>query len=130
MLLSREQILGAEDLGTTDVEVPEWGGTVRVRGLSGAERDAFEASMVEIRGNSRKVRLENIRARLVALATVDENGERLFSDKDVEELGKKSGVALDRVWEAARNLSGLSDDDVEELAEGFEDAPSDGSTSD
>jgi hypothetical protein len=34
------------------------------------------------------------------------------------------------VWDKARELSGLSDDDVEELAKNSEDGQSDGSTSD
>ena len=45
--LSRDAILQREDIKTEDVEVPEWGGTVRVRGMSGVERDAFEASLIE-----------------------------------------------------------------------------------
>jgi hypothetical protein len=130
-LLSRDAILGAPDRKTEDVDVPEWGGTVRIRSLSGTERDAFEASMVQINASGgRQVKLENIRARLVALTAVDEEGERLFSDKDVKELGQKSAAALDRVWDASQRLSGLSDEDVQELAEDLEDAPSDGSISD
>ena len=39
--LSRDAILQREDIKTEDVEVPEWGGTVRVRGMSGVQRDAF-----------------------------------------------------------------------------------------
>jgi hypothetical protein len=130
MFLSREDILGAQDLKTEDVEVPEWGGTVRVRSLTGAERDAYEAGIVQLRGDgSRTFTLQNARARLVSLAVCNENGERLFSDKDIAELGKKSAAALERVFDKARHLSGLSDDDVEELAEGFKPAPSGGSTS-
>ena len=45
-LLSKTAILCANDLQTEDVEVPEWGGAVRVRSFTGRERDAFEASMV------------------------------------------------------------------------------------
>lgn len=130
-LLSRDQILGAEDIGTEDVPVPEWGGTVRVRGLSGRERDAYEAAMVQISANgARRVTMDNIRAGLVARSVVDAEGNRLFSDEDVKALGEKSGAALDRVWDVARRLSGLSEEDVEELAEGFGDAPSAASTSD
>ncbi len=44
-LLTKDDILGADDLATEDVEVPEWGGCVRVRALTGTERDAFEAAM-------------------------------------------------------------------------------------
>ena len=50
-LLSKTAILTANDLQTEDIEVPEWGGAVRVRNFTGRERDAFESSMV--RGNAR-----------------------------------------------------------------------------
>ena len=130
MLLSREHILGADDRRTEDVPVPEWGGTVRVRALSGAERDAYEAGIVTLRGDGTKsVNLKNLRGRLVSLSCVDDEGNRLFSDEDAIALGDRSASALERVFDVARKLSGLSEDDVEELAEGFGDAPSGGSTS-
>lgn len=130
MLLSREQIIGADDRKTEDVAVPEWGGTVRVRALSGAERDAYEAGIVSLRGDGTKsVNLKNLRGRLVSLSCVDEDGARLFTDEDAIALGDKSASALERVFDVARKLSGLSEDDVEELAEGFAPAPNDGSTS-
>lgn len=129
-LLSREQILGADDLKSEDVPVPEWGGTVRVRALSGAERDAYEAGIVTLRGDgSKTVNMKNLRGRLVSLSCVDEDGSRLFTDEDAIALGDKSASALERVFDVARRLSGLSEEDVEELAEGFAPAPSDGSTS-
>lgn len=129
MLLTREAILNAADLVTEDVEVPEWGGTVRVRGLTGSERDAFEQSIMEQRGRDVALNLRNIRAKLVALSVVDEQGKRVFSDDDVKALGQKSAVALQRVFEVAQRLSGLRSEDVEELAKNSESAPSDGSIS-
>ena len=73
-LLSKTAILCANDLQTEDVEVPEWGGAVRVRSFTGRERDAFEASMVRGEGKDRKVDLTNMRARLASVGghcTVD-----------------------------------------------------------
>jgi len=129
-LLSREQILEAPDLPYEDVEVPEWGGIVRVRGLTGAERDQFEAAILERQGNGRfRVRMTNIRARLVALACVDEQGRRLFSEQDVAALGQKSAVALQRVFEVAQRLSGLAPQDLEELAKNSRSAQRGASTS-
>ena len=46
VFLNREAILAAEDLPRELVEVPEWGGAVYVRALTGAERDQFEASKI------------------------------------------------------------------------------------
>lgn len=129
-LLNRDAILQAEDRKTEDVAVPEWGGTVRVRSLSGAERDAYEAHIVQLKADgSRSLNVKNLRGKLVSLSCVDEDGARLFSDEDADALGDKSAAALERVFDVARKLSGLSDDDVEELAEGFDNAPSGGSTS-
>lgn len=115
-LLTRDDILKAQDLPTERVSCPEWGGEVIVRGLTGAERDAFEQGIVETRGKNTRMNLKNIRARLVALTVVDEQGNRLFSDDDVEPLGRKSATALNRVFEVAQRLSGLTPADVEELA--------------
>jgi hypothetical protein len=114
--LTRDAILKAQDLPTEVVEIPEWNGAVIVRGLTGAERDAFEQSIVETRGKNTRMNLRNIRAKLVALTVVDEDGNRIFSDEDAEALGKKSAAALDRVFAVAQRLSGLRPEDVEELA--------------
>lgn len=128
-LLTKSAILSADDLKTEDVEVPEWGGAVRVRAFSGRERDAFEASLVRGDGKDRKVDLTNMRARLVALTVVDETGQKLFTHEDVDLLGAKSGAALDRVFAVAQKLNGLSAADVEDLTKNSSGAPSADSTS-
>lgn len=125
-LLSRDQILGADDVEFADVAVPEWGGTVRVRGLTGAERDEYETEITRIRGSSVEMRLQNARAKLVVRACIDSTGDRLFTDADVAALGKKSAKALNRVWNIARRLSGLSAEDVEELVQDFGETPDGG----
>jgi len=127
-LLSRDAILAADDHEYEVVPCPEWGGEVRLRSLTGAERDAYEQSLVQTRGKSREMNLRNARAKLVALCAVDENGNRLFSDQDVAALGRKNAKPLDRLFDAARRLAGLSEDDVDRLTEDFDDAQSDAST--
>jgi len=117
MALSREDILQAKDLVLKEVAVPEWGGTVFVKSMTAKERDAFEASVTEIRGGKQSVRLENIRAKFAALTICDENGKRLFDEKDIPALAEKSAGALTRVFEAAQKLSGLTDGDIKEMAE-------------
>src|SRR5690606_19506049 len=120
VVLNREAILAAKDLPRELVEVPEWGGAVYVRALTGAERDQFEASIVEQRGRDVRMAMRNIRAKLVALTVVDEDGQRNFTDDDVAALGGKSAAALDRLFAVAQRLSGLSKEDVEELAKNSE----------
>ena len=123
-LLTRAQILEAEDLGSEVVPVPEWGGSVLVRGLTGRERDLFEASIVRMREGGVSASLENIRARLVSMTVIDEDGCRLFDDRDVRALGEKSGSVLDRLFDVARRLSGMTEADVNAIAEDFGDARS------
>lgn len=114
-MLTRAEILKVTDLQTDVVSIPEWGGDVLVRGLTGKERDQFESSIVEMKGKVQSVNLANVRAKLVSLCVVGEDGERLFGDSDAEELGKKSARALQRIFEVAQKLSGLSGEDIEEL---------------
>jgi hypothetical protein len=128
--LTRDVILQADDLLVEDVEVPEWGGVVRVRGLTGAERDDFEASVVEQRGKKTRLNMQNFRAKLVVRVAINGDGQRLFSDKDASRLGQKSAAALQRVFEVAQRLSGLSDQDVEELVGNFDEGQSAASISD
>jgi hypothetical protein len=113
--LSRDQILIAPDIKTVEIDVPEWGGSVLVRGLTGAQRDKFEMSILEIRGNKRIMKTEDIRAKLVALSIVDDAGAVVFTDSDIRALSDKSAAALTRVFTIARTLSGLADEDIEEL---------------
>lgn len=129
-LLTRDAILGASDIKTEDVHVPEWGGTVRVKGLTAAQRDRFEADSVTGNGKRRDVNLINIRARLVALSIVGEDGAQLFNPGDVKALGDKSAGALDRVFSVASRLSGIGEEDIEELGKPFEPTTSEDSPSD
>lgn len=117
MLLSRDDILKADDIETREVPVPEWGGTVRVRALTGKDRDAYEASCMQERAKGQMVRnLANVRAKLVVRSIVDDDGNRIFQDSDANALGAKSAAALDRVFAVAAELSRLSEEDVDELA--------------
>lgn len=129
-VLKRDEILQAADIQKEVVSVPEWGGDVYVKGMTGAERDKFESSMVTIRGKDREMNLANIRAKLASMTICDEAGVRLFKEEDVQALSKKSASALQRIFEVAQRLSGIGDADVEELAGELKTVPFDGSVSD
>lgn len=134
ILLTRDDILKADDLVQEGVDVPEWGGSVLVRALSGTERDAFEQDIVTMRREGKKtvtdMDMHNVRAKLCVRSIVDLNGARLFGDEDIEALGRKSAAALQRVFDVAQRLSGLTDQDVEELVKNSGAGPSAGSISD
>lgn len=129
-LLKKDQILAANDIPTQEVAVPEWGGEVLLRGLSGIERDKYEASCVAMKNGQQVPKVEYATARLVAWCAVDENNSRIFIGEDeVRELAQKSSSAIQRLFNVACQLSGLTERDVEELTAGFDGAPSGSSTS-
>lgn len=128
MLLTREAILKSSDLPFEDVEVREWGGVLRMRGMSGKERDALEQQVMDGKGKHKPV--ENFRARVVMMCAVDSEGKRLFTLGDVEALGAKSATALSKAFDAAMRLSGLSSNDVADLEKNSEPGQSGDSTLD
>ncbi len=116
-LLTRDHILDAADLVFDFVDVPEWKkdgfDVVCVRTMTAGERDRWEAALFDDKGEARE---ENVRATLVALTVVREDGAPMFTEVDIAKLTNKSAAAMDRVFVVARKLNGLSAADVEELA--------------
>lgn len=123
-LLTRDAILSASDVREEDVPVPEWGGTVRVRGLTGKQRKALSESLLDQKGQASTRKAIDLQTRLPAMCMIGEDGRRLFDDEDVALLNEKSAAALKRVFDVAARLSGLSDDDVEEMSKNSESSQS------
>lgn len=116
-MLSKQDILSADDLEFVDVEVPEWGGSVRVSMMSGSGRDEYEQSLFKfLPDGSAKPDLTNSRAKLLAVCLVDENNERLFTLKEVELLGKKNSKVIERLHAVADQLNAVSPESVKDLA--------------
>lgn len=136
-LMTRDQILSAQDIGHEDIDlsdVPGWG-MVRIRDLSANERDRLEASLVverKERGANGKMvtttsaNLANVRARFCAACICDEGLRPMFTEQDVKQLGAKSARALDRIFDRIKTRNGLDDKAVDELVENFSDDQSDG----
>lgn len=108
-MLTRDQILSVKDRPIEEIEVPEWGGSVGIRTISGAERDRWEATFTKDPG-------ANGRASLAALCIVGDDGERLFSAEDLAALGAKSGIALDRIFDECLRINKLRKADAEAAA--------------
>ena len=114
--LSKEQILERRPLPFEDVEIPEWGGTVRVRGLSAADGDKFLASLMRMNGQKVERDTSYYCAKLLALCLVNEKGDQLLSEGDVLILAQQSYIPVARLTDVAQRLSGLSPGTVEDAA--------------
>ena len=115
MFLKKDDILKVNDLNYQDVEVPEWGGTVRIRLMTGSERDAYEASLYEFKGTEVKLNRDDMRCKLLARTLVDEKNERLFTDSEIKTLGKKSSKVIDKLFTIAQAMNGLTQDEKDKL---------------
>lgn len=111
-ILNRDAIFAAEDRNIERLNIPEWGGDVCLRVLSGRERDRFETSL---QGGNKAKSMKDFRARFAALILCDEAGDKLFSAVDVENLSEKSGRALDRILERGMSLNAISAADVDDM---------------
>lgn len=120
-ILDRASILGSDDREIERVPVPEWGGFVFVRNLSGAERDQYEADSIRYnrKGEPAGANLENARSRLLVMTICDQDGDLLFTPADLEALGRKNSRPLDRLFDVSCRLSGIGEAELEELAQGF-----------
>lgn len=119
-MLTREQILATTDLRTETVEVPEWGGAIRIREMSARRRSEFEKLAAE-QGDDYAV------AWLVAESCVDEAGQRVFTQEDLEALREKSAAALLRVFHAAAQINNLGN--LDQQVKNSEPTPGEGSSS-
>jgi hypothetical protein len=124
-LLSLDDILAAQDIKTEYVDVPEWGGKVKVVGLTGAERNKLTRSLAE---DSRAIGEDEANAlwqvRIVAASLIDEDGKHIAGQSDVAKLARKSLAALIRVYNACARLSGIGGGAIEKAAEELKANPS------
>ena len=123
MALSKAKILAANDVKlSAAIPVPEWGGEVFVRTISGTERDKFEEAYSE-------QKMKAFRVRFLVITLADEAGERLFADGDIDALGGKSSVVINRLFDKAWEHNAFTDSAVETLGNDSPTAPSESSTS-
>lgn len=126
---SLDQIIGVDDRQVIEVDVPEWSTRVRLRAMTGTDRDAYEVHVTN-GGKQGAVNLIGMRSKLVAACLVNDRNERIVSPKDEVKLGEKSAKVLNDLFEKCLSLNGMTEDDVKELEANFEDTPAELSTSD
>lgn len=140
-MLTKEQILNADDLKREEMTIPEWPekdgtpGKIIAREATSLEREEYTESLFrpQILGvgskktSELKPEFRNSKARLVVKCVENENHERIFTDNDAEALGKKSAVVVFRIFEVIERLSGMGLK-AEEVAEKNSDSAPSGSS--
>jgi len=110
MMLTADDILNSNDFDIKKINIPEWGGDVYIKTMSGSARDTWE---LYAQSEIEKTSNVNMRAKMCVLTLCDEKGKLLFDDKQVSNLGQKSAKALDRVYSKAVELNKITAEEIE-----------------
>ena len=89
-------------------------GTVHVAKFTARDRDRFEEIVTG--GIPGKVNLRNVRAQVVALLAVNEDGTRMFTDSDADAIGELDSDSVQAIVDAGFKLNGLNTDALEDAA--------------
>lgn len=115
-MLSKNEIVAAQDRKIIKVEVPEWNGEVGIALMNAADRDSWENEVISFDAKGKvQTKKEFFRLKLLVRTLVDDRGIRLFSDEEILELGKKSSEVILRLFEKSMEVNKLSKSDADEL---------------
>lgn len=113
MLLTSSQIAQANDREFTDVEVKEWGGTVRLCVMDGKRRAQYEDYCEQEAGGKLLDDAPSSAYVLLSMCIVDENLENFLEPVD---LLKRSSKVCYKLLDEATRLNILTSEATEEEA--------------
>jgi len=132
--LSKQDFLKGDELQKEKVVFDD-GSYVFVREMTAHERSMWEQSMyTKTKGPKGREdfhsNLEDYQAKLAVCTICAENGELIFDFSDYKELAKKTSAArLNKIVDVAYKLSGITEEDREEMTKNSEGGQSDNSIS-
>src|SRR4051794_28869561 len=122
-ILSKDQIWAADDIEEREVEVPQWGGAVRIRSLSldqVSEIRAHAGKTVKVKGRD----TEEIDARLQMAGLLCEGIiEPEMDFEEAKRMMRKSAAAASIIVQAINEVSGLLPEAVSEAEKSADERP-------
>lgn len=123
MALTKEEILNASDMELVRVDIPEWGGEICLKPMTGRNRDDFD-SYIARQTKGERLDMKGVRVRLVALCLCDDKGTLMFSTPDdMKALNAKSNKVINDLFNTVQKINGIGDDEVKELVGNLEADP-------
>ena len=110
--LSAEDIWAAHDVAEEAVDMPEWGGRVKIRALT--IRKSLELQKQAQVWNQRTRSYDQDTDKLYMLLLLHGIVEPALSADDIDKMAEKSAVATTRIVTAIQRISGLSEEAVRE----------------
>lgn len=104
------------------------GGTCYVRELDVGTLDGWEVGNISYNADGEIVRNGNQRARFAVRCLCDANGARLFRDEEADAVSNWPAAIVDAIYQAARTLNGLGEQETKEKNSSSRAAPGDSCT--
>ncbi len=115
-----------------DFSIPKVG-TVVIREMGATQRDQWEQLVAREKKKSEVGEYKHFRASLVVFSVCNKlpdakTGDLLFSVKDIERVSAMPGKLIDKIWDVAARLSGITEEAEKEIGKNLTTGPSGGST--
>jgi len=108
-----EQVLAMDDAQRLDVIIPEWGSaSIRVVSMTGTERSEIEKRWTKTDASTDPAAF---RADVLQRTLKSDDGSPFGTPDQIKALIGKNAQAVERLFEAACRVSGMSKRDVKEL---------------
>lgn len=101
--LTKAEIFAKHDESFLEMDVPQWGGTIRFRSLSGDEAIEFGQRL-----ENQETKQEAI-IDLFTISVVDENGDRVFDAGDIRALRRKNWSVFLKAQKRLLEFNGYTD---------------------
>lgn len=101
--LSKQEILAKNDVSFIEMDVPQWGGLIRFRSLTGDEAIDFGQRLDGLDTKQEAI------IDLFTISVVDENGDRVFDASDIRQLRRKSWAVFLKAQAKLLEFNGYTD---------------------
>ena len=109
----RDQILNLQDIPFEIVAIKEWNTSIKVQGMTGAERTRILDLAMNDGGT---MNLQTVYPEIVISTCFDpKTGEQIFTTEDRAALLSKSAIALDRLATVGMRLSGFTQETADDM---------------
>lgn len=112
------------EMPTDYVRLPVAKRKMRIKGLRSRERAELEKRMEEKRGKDRTVNLKLFREWLIIYCAIKPDGTQLFGTEHLVALQNMASGDITTAADAILKLSGIGEQEVEEMVGNSEDSPS------
>lgn len=122
MVVSKDAFIKNDDAEYSDVDIPAWGGKVRLKSMTGTQRDKYYADVFDDGEVKGELGLTHMQTYILALSLCDENGNLWFQNPEegIEILKHKNAASLEKAYRAAMKLNGIDVEAIERAQETLE----------